>query len=213
MGQGIALVLSAPSGAGKSTLCRKLREEFPDFGYSVSCTTRPMREGEINGKDYFFLSNDDFLKMRDAGEFAEWASVHGQLYGTPLAPVTSMLKNGVNALFDIDVQGAAQLKISIPEAIFVFILPPDMKELKRRLHKRGLDDSANMNLRLKNAITEIREAFWYDAVIVNDDLERAYSELRSIFITARLAPAHNRGILERIIEEASELHDPADYRS
>lgn len=206
MRQGIALVLSAPSGTGKSTLCQMLRKEFPDFGYSISCTTRPMRPGEINGKDYFFLSKPDFERMREAGQFAEWAQVHGHLYGTPLAPVHSMLENGVNALLDIDVQGAAQLKIAIPDATFVFILPPDMRELQRRLAARGLDDEKSIHARLENALAEIREAFWYNAIIVNDKLEEAYAALRSVFIAARLAPSHNMKILEKILEDAENFH-------
>lgn len=206
MRQGIAFVISAPSGTGKSTLCQMLRKEFPDFGYSISCTTRPMRAGEVNGQDYFFISKNDFERMRNAGEFAEWANVHGHLYGTPLAPVNSMLKSGMNALFDIDVQGAAQLKITIPDATFVFILPPDMEELQRRLASRGLDDEKSIHLRLKNALAEIREAFWYDAIIVNDKLEDAYAALRSVFLAAMLAPAHNMNTLEKILEDAERFH-------
>lgn len=206
MRHGVALVLSAPSGTGKSTLCQMLRQEFPDFGYSISCTTRAMRPGEINGKDYFFLDREEFEKMRKAGEFAEWAEVHGNLYGTPLTPVTSMLKSGKNALFDIDVQGAAQLKSSLPDATFVFILPPDMGELRRRLEKRGLDNPESTTLRLKNALAEMREAFWYNALIVNDNLERAYADLRSVFLAARLAPRYNMNLLEKILEEADAFH-------
>ncbi|MBD5641549.1 MAG: guanylate kinase [Desulfovibrio sp.] len=206
MRQGIALVLSAPSGTGKSTLCRMLRREFPDFGYSISCTTRPMRAGEENGREYFFLSRPDFERMRETGEFAEWAQVHGHLYGTPLAPVKSMLESGVNVLFDIDVQGAAQLKTTLPDATFVFILPPDMRELRRRLESRGMDDETSIQLRLQNALAEIREAFWYNSIIVNDTLENAYAELRAVFIAARLAPAHNMKILENILEDAEKFH-------
>ncbi len=206
MREGIALVLSAPSGAGNSTLCRMLGSEFPDLGYSVSCIRAPTRLAEGIGGDYFFLSREDFERMRAAGEFAEWAEVHGNLYGTPLAPVVSMLKNGMDALFDVDVQGAAQLKVSLPNAVFIFILAPDMQELERRLHGRGLDNESSIRLRLKNALAEIRQAFWYNAVIVNANLEKAYSELRSVFIAARLGPAQNRNLLERILEEAGRFH-------
>lgn len=202
MRKGIALVLSAPSGSGKSTLCKMLREEFSTFGYSVSCTTRAMRAGEREGQDYFFVSEADFEKMRKAGEFAEWAKVHGHLYGTPLAPIRSMLKNGMDALFDIDVQGAAQLKASLPDATFVFILPPGMAELERRLRKRGLDDEESIRTRLGNAMTEIREAFWYDALIVNDSLDDAYASLRAVYMAAILAPSRNLHVLERLLAEA-----------
>lgn len=202
MRKGIALVISAPSGAGKSTLCKMLREEFPDFGYSVSCTTRAPRTGEIEGRDYFYLSDSDFEKMRAAGEFAEWAKVHGNFYGTPLAPVQSMLHSGKDALFDIDVQGAAQLKAALPQSVFVFILPPDMKELEKRLRQRGLDDEGNIQLRLKNAVAEIREAFWYDALIVNADLENAYASLRAVYMAATLRPGLRIHALEKLLEEA-----------
>lgn len=202
MRKGVPLVLSAPSGAGKSTLCKMLREEFPDFGYSVSCTTRAKRPGEIEGKDYFFVSRQDFERMRLAGEFAEWAKVHGNFYGTPLDPVGTMLRQGSDCLFDVDVQGAAQLKISIPAAVFVFILPPGMAELEARLAKRNLDEPESMKGRLKNAVREIREAFWYDALIVNDSLDDAYAKLRAVYLTARLAPGRNAGILEKLLEDA-----------
>lgn len=204
MRQGTALVLSAPSGTGKSTLCKMLRNEFPGFGYSVSCTTRAIRPGEADGKDYFFLSEADFERMRSAGEFAEWAKVHGNLYGTPLAPVKTMLKSGVDCLFDIDVQGAAQIKAAIPEAVFAFILPPSMAELERRLVTRALDDLENIHERVSDALAEMREAFWYDALIVNDNLDSAYASLRAVYLAATLAPARNADFLERLLEEAEQ---------
>lgn len=204
MRQGTALVLSAPSGAGKSTLCKMLRSEFPGFGYSVSCTTRAPRQGEVEGRDYFFLSEADFEKMRLAGEFAEWARVHGNLYGTPLEPVQTMLKNGTDCLFDIDVQGAALIKASIPAAVFVFILPPNMAELARRLGERGMDNEKSTRLRLGNAIAEMRESFWYDAVIVNDDLDRAYASLRAVYLAATLAPGRNVEQLEKLLDDAEQ---------
>lgn len=204
MRQGIALVLSAPSGAGKSTLVRMLREEFPNFGYSVSCTTRARRPGEVDGTDYFFVAESEFASMRDQGRFAEWAEVHGHLYGTPLDPVRTMLRNGTDVLFDIDVQGAAQLKATMPDATFVFILPPDMAELQRRLAARGADDEESMALRMKNAGAELREAFWYDAIVVNDDLGKAYASLSAVYRAATLAPAWNREFLEKLLEEAGD---------
>ena len=120
----------------------------------------------MNGRDYTFLSRPDFERRRAAGEFAEWAEVHGNLYGTPLAPVEAMLAEGRDALFDIDVQGAAQLKLNLEAATFVFILPPSMEELERRLRLRGQDDEASIERRLNNARQELREASWYDALVV-----------------------------------------------
>lgn len=201
MRKGIALVLSAPSGAGKSTLTAMLREKFPHFGYSVSCTTRAMRPGEVEGKDYFFLSEDEFARMRDGGQFAECAQVHENWYGTPLAPVRTMLAQGTDVLFDIDVQGAAQIKTAIPEAVFVFILPPSMTELRRRLLTRGADTDEIIALRLDNAALELKEAFWYDALIVNDDRERACADLVAVYRAASLRPCCTRNVLEQLLEE------------
>ena len=193
--QGIALVLSAPSGAGKTTLVQRLLRAFPLLGYSVSCTTRLPRQGEVDGKDYIFISREEFEQRRAEGYFAEWAEVHGNLYGTPLAPVKEKLRLGQDLLFDIDVQGAAQLKLSLTEAVFVFILPPGMTELERRLRNRGLDDEKTIERRLANARQEILEARWYDALVVNDNLDVAYDELRSVFVAASLNPDLSETVL------------------
>ncbi len=196
---GTALVLSAPSGAGKSTLSHLLLGEFPNLGYSVSCTTREMRPGETDGIDYFFISRDKFKSMCDAGEFAEWAEVHGNFYGTPLKPVKDRIRSGRDILFDIDVQGASQLKKSLPCAVFAFIVPPSMAELERRLRGRGCDDEDSIIRRMTNARKEIGEAAWYDAIILNDDLNCAYAALRSVYIYSTLAPAVNTTILNALM--------------
>lgn len=185
---GIALVISAPSGAGKTTLISRLREEFPHFGYSVSCTTRAPRAGERDGQDYHFWTRSRFEEQREAGYFAEWAEVHGNLYGTPLEPLRRMLEQGQDVLFDIDVQGARQMKESLREAVFLFILPPSMAELEKRLHGRGLDSEETIARRLRNACAELREAPWYDYLVVNDDVEAAYARLRAAYIAATLRP-------------------------
>ena len=197
--QGIALVLSAPSGAGKTTLVQRLLRAFPQLGYSVSCTTRQPRQGEVDGKDYVFISREVFEQRRAEGYFAEWAEVHGNLYGTPLTPVVESLRLGQDLLFDIDVQGAAQLKLSLGEAVFVFILPPSMTELERRLRSRGLDDEKTIERRLANARQEIPEARWYDALVVNDSLDVAYDELRSVFVAASLTPGRNPDLSEAVL--------------
>lgn len=199
MRQGIALVLSAPSGAGKTTLVRRLAAEFPGIGYSVSCTTRAPREDEVDGRDYSFLSRADFERRRAAGQFAEWAEVHGNLYGTPLAPVRDMLAQGRDVLFDIDVQGAAQLKLNLEGATFIFILPPSMEVLEQRLRLRGQDDEADIERRLANARRELREAAWYDALVVNDDLDAAYDRLRAAYVAATLAPACNPRLVDDLL--------------
>ncbi|MSS26666.1 guanylate kinase [Desulfovibrio sp. PG-178-WT-4] len=197
--EGIALVLSAPSGAGKTTLIKRLLAEFPHFGYSVSCTTRRPRQGEVHGKDYFFLSREEFERCRAEQSFAEWAEVHGNFYGTPLAPVKEMLRQGQDVLFDIDVQGAAQLKLTLEEAAFAFILPPSMAELERRLRGRGLDDEETIQRRLNNARREMLETRWYDALVVNDDLDAAYDALRAVYLAATLAPGRNPRLVEELL--------------
>ncbi|MDO5484184.1 MAG: guanylate kinase [Desulfovibrionaceae bacterium] len=199
MREGIALVLSAPSGAGKTTLIKRLLEEFPHFGYSVSCTTRAPRPGEVDGKDYIFLQREEFERLRAEKHFAEWAEVHGNLYGTPLAPTRAMLQQGKDVLFDIDVQGAAQLKLSLEEARFVFILPPSLEELERRLRSRGQDDEATIERRLGNARQEMQEARWYDALVVNDDLDTAYDALRAVYLAGTLAPGRNPRLVESLL--------------
>ena len=196
---GIALVVSAPSGAGKTTLINLLLKEFPDFSYSISCTTRSPRQGEENGRDYYFIDKETFLARREAGYFAEWAEVHGNFYGTPLEPVRQALRNGRDILFDIDVQGAAQLKKTLAEALFVFILPPSLTELKRRLASRGTDSEEVIAGRLSAAYAEIRAAQNYDVLVVNDDLMTAYNQLRAAYITATLAPSRNQALLDTIL--------------
>lgn len=198
--KGIALVISAPSGAGKTTLLQRLLREFPQFGYSISCTTRQPRQGEVDGKDYVFLSREEFEQRRAQGYFAEWAEVHGNLYGTPLAPVQDSLQRGQDVLFDIDVQGAAQLKLSLAEAVFIFILPPSMTELERRLRSRALDDEATIERRMANARQEMLESRWYDALVINDDLDTAYDALRSVFVAASLAPFRSPDLPEALLD-------------
>ena len=197
--EGIALVISAPSGAGKTTLIHRLCEEFPDFGYSVSCTTRQPRKGETDGKEYIFLSREEFERRRARDYFAEWAEVHGNLYGTPLAPVERMLKEGRDVIFDIDVQGSQQMKLSLSVAVFVFVLPPDMEELERRLRLRGLDDEEAIERRLARARMEMEQAGWYDALVVNDRLDTAYDALRAVYLAGTLAPARNPQLVESIV--------------
>ena len=185
---GIALVICAPSGAGKTTLIKRLMNEMPGFSFSVSCTTREPRAGEVEGRDYYFLRKDVFLARKQEGYFAEWAEVHGNFYGTPLARTEKLLVSGQDILFDIDVQGAAQLKKSLPGAYFVFILPPSKAVLRDRLANRSTETPDSLQRRLAAAEREIREAHWFDACIVNDDLNTAFAELQCVVCAARLSP-------------------------
>lgn len=195
---GLPLIVCAPSGAGKTTLIGRLREEFP-LQFSVSCTTRVPRAGEVDGRDYHFLSREEFIAQRDSGLFAEWAEVHGNFYGTPLKPLRERLACGEDMLFDIDVQGAAQLALTLPESRFVFIFPPSLKELEVRLRKRGADSEESILLRLANARNEIRQSHWFDAWIINDDLDKAYDELRAFYLSSTLGPALRPDVIHSIL--------------
>jgi guanylate kinase len=180
--EGIILIISAPSGAGKTTLCRALMERFPTMKESVSYTTRAPRAGEVHGEDYFFVAREEFQRMIDADAFAEWAEVHGNLYGTALATIEEARQNGIDLVLDIDCQGARRLKEQIERCIYVFILPPSMEELRRRLEHRSSDDQQVIDLRIERAAGEIREARWYDYIIINDNFETAFAELSSIVV-------------------------------
>lgn len=183
--QGILFIISAPSGAGKTTLASRLFQEAPDLRPSISYTTRAPRKGEVNGRDYHFVNEEQFVQMRNAGAFAEWASVHEFCYGTPRAPVDDAIKQGRDLLLDIDVQGATQLKTTYPEAVSLFVLPPSWHELERRLRGRGTDTEAVITRRLHRAREEAREFSAYDYWIVNDNLERAVSLLHAILTAER----------------------------
>jgi guanylate kinase len=196
--KGILYIISAPSGAGKSTLCRELLDIFPELRHSVSSTTRIPRPGEVEGRDYHFVSREEFLRMIDAGEFAEWAEVHGNLYGTSLKTLQNCLEDGIDLLLDIDCQGAAQLKEKQVAGVNIFILPPSYKELRARLEGRGSDSPDVIEKRLVNAETEIRQASWYDYIVINDVFTRAVEDLKSIVIAER----HRVGfILETVNRE------------
>ena len=198
---GLCLVISAPSGAGKSTLVERLRAEFPHFAYSISCTTRAPRGEEKNGVDYHFLTREEFLTRRDAGYFAEWAEVHGNLYGTPKGPVEEHLQSGRDVLFDIDVQGALQVKSVFPQGLFVFIQPPSRQELERRLRGRGTDSDEAIAKRLGNALGELKQSGKFDYLIVNDDLDAAADELRALDVAGRTRPVNRPGLLEALLAQ------------
>jgi guanylate kinase len=174
------LILSSPSGGGKTTIARMLLERRRDVGYSVSCTTRPPRPGEKHGVDYFFLSREQFEAEQSAGELAESAVVHDNLYGTLRREVERVLGSGKHVIMDIDVQGARQFARSFPESVLVFLLPPSTDVLIRRLRARQTEDDGKLLVRLRSAREELREVGTYQYVVVNDDLERAYAQVASI---------------------------------
>ncbi len=177
---GILFVVSAPSGAGKTTLCREMFDIFPDLRHSISFTTRPIRLGEQDGVDYHFIDQARFDVMVTAGEFVEWAEVHGNCYGTALATLKDAAVNGADLLLEIDCQGARQIRDAIAEAVFIFVLPPDFGELERRLRGRETDSDDIISRRLSNARDEISQAHWYDYLVLNDNLEQAGQRFSSI---------------------------------
>nr|WP_319388908.1 guanylate kinase [uncultured Cohaesibacter sp.] len=191
--RGLMLVLSSPSGAGKSTICRNLLARQDNLKLSVSATTRPKRGSEIDGVHYHFMSERQFVSMRDRGDLLEWAEVHSNFYGTPRDPVEEALSKGKDVLFDIDWQGTLQMKKAArKDIVTVFVLPPSMAELKNRLIRRAEDSEDVIERRLHNARIEISHWDEYDYVIVNDDLEKAFAAVSAILEAER----HKR---ERVI--------------
>jgi len=183
---GVLLVLSAPSGAGKTTLAHRLLGELKAAQFSISYTTRPPRGTEQNGVDYHFVDTDTFQKRINSGQFLEWAEVHGHFYGSAQAVADEALQNRGIAVFDIDVQGGNAIKAKYPHAVLVFILPPSLQELERRLRDRKTDTDDVIGRRMLAARAEMEKGIRsYDYLLVNDDLERAFGDLRSIVIAER----------------------------
>ena len=185
---GLLLVISSPSGAGKSSIARALLADDPLLDLSVSATTRPVRAGEVAGEDYHFVDDAEFARLVEADHFIEWARVFRHRYGTPIAPLEERLASGRDVLFDIDWQGTQQLHAKRPDAtVRVFILPPSMVELERRLHARGTDSDAVIAQRMARAAAEISHWAEYDYVLVNDDFDRCLGQVRTILAAERLA--------------------------
>jgi len=185
--RGIMIVLSSPSGAGKTTLTRRLLADNPDMAMSVSATTRAPRPGEVDGKDYFFIDKDRFAEMRDADQFLEYARVFDNYYGTPSDPVFEALDNGHDVLFDIDWQGAQQLtQAASDDLVKIFILPPSLRELEKRLRSRAQDSDDIIAKRMSKSESEISHWAEYDYVIVNADVDSAGRELQTIIKAERL---------------------------
>lgn len=193
--RGLMLVLSSPSGAGKTTLTRLLREEEPSLTLSISVTTRTRRASEVHGVHYRFITVEEFQAMRERDELLEWAQVHGNFYGSPRREIDRALAAGQDILFDIDYQGAMQVRERAPEdVVSIFILPPSIPELRQRLERRAEDKAEDIVKRLANARIEIERWRDYDYVLVNDDLDRTFARLRAILIAERLKRERQIGL-------------------
>jgi guanylate kinase len=207
------VILSSPSGGGKTTIAKQLMKQRTDVGYSVSCTTRLPRSGEVDGKDYYFLSIGEMLAARERGEFAESAEVHGKMYGTLRREVERVLGSGRHVLMDIDVQGAKQFVKAFPRSVLVFVLPPSVEVLMTRLMARKSETPEALRVRLRSALNELQAIGSYDYVVVNDSLENAVAAVSSIID----AEAHRRdrkdGIGLQVQELVDELTREIDKRS
>jgi guanylate kinase len=200
--RGILLVVSSPSGAGKTTLCHKLMEEFPRISFSVSYTTRPRRGNERPGVDYHFVDDAAFTAMVNEDRFAEWARVHGHRYGSAREAIDDNLGAGRDVLFDIDWQGATQLKGKYPDdTVMVFVLPPTLQELAERLKRRGTDSVDVVIRRLAKAKEELGHYGEYHYLVRNDELHRAYNDLRAIYLAAHLTQARQAPLALSLLEE------------
>ena len=184
--RGVLLIVASPSGAGKTSLCRRLMADHGALELSISMTTRPIRPGEVADRDYHFVTHEEFQRLIDEDAFLEWADVHGNRYGSPRAPIDRALAEGRDVLFDIDWQGARDIAEKCPDdAVRVFILPPSLEELRRRLVTRSQDHEDVIEQRIRNAKDEIAHCDMFDYVFVNDDFDRSYAELAHIYHAER----------------------------
>lgn len=204
--RGLLLVVSSPSGAGKTTLCTRLREEFPRVGFSVSYTTRMPRQGETDGVEYHFVDQPNFQEMIARDEFAEYAMVHGNLYGTSALRVSEAIEDGRDLLFDVDYQGGQRLREKFPEdVVLVFILPPSLRELERRLRGRGTDTNEVIDRRIRVAREELRHYGEYDYLVMNDDLDRAYDALRAVYLSQMHTRVRMAASAEQVLSGQEQL--------
>ena len=204
--RGLMLVLSSPSGAGKTTLARRLLEADPGVVPSISCTTRKQRKGEVEGRDYHFVGRETFARMRESGEFLEWAVVFDNYYGTPRKPVEEALAAGRDVLFDVDWQGAQSLREQAPsDVVTVFILPPSGEALEGRLNERAQDAPEVVEARMRGASNEIQHWHDYDYVVINRDLDQALSAIRAILAAERLRCSRLTGLKDFVQNLLAEL--------
>jgi len=199
--EGLLFVVSGASGTGKTTLCRAMVKIFPQLHFSVSYTTRPQRAGDVNGRDYHFVSAEEFQKMIEEGEFTEWAEIYGQRYGTSKMILEKVREEGRDVILCVDGQGARQLRDKDLRGIFIFILPPSWAELKQRLAKRQTEEEAALEERLRKARAEMAEARWYDYIIINEELEKAQEQLKAVILAEHCRRERMAEALEDLLLE------------
>ena len=207
------IILSSPSGGGKTTIAHKLLALRSDVGYSVSCTTRPPREGEVHGRDYHFLSPKDFKRGQKAGEFAESAEVHGHLYGTLRAEVDRVLAAGKHVIMDIDVQGSRQFAAAFPDSVLIFILPPSAKALISRLEARGTEEPKSLIRRFRSAIDELKAIDLYQYVVVNDEVDSAVAAISNIIDAEGLKRSRDGALEARVRDLMTGIQRAIDHYS
>lgn len=207
------IILSSPSGGGKTTIAHQLLSVRSDVGYSVSCTTRSARVGEIHGEDYYFRSLEDFTRGREAGEFAESAEVHGHLYGTLRAEVEQVLASGKHVIMDIDVQGARQFAASFPDSVLIFILPPSAEVLVGRLSARGSEDRESLIRRFRSAKDELKAVDLYSYVVVNDEIGHAVQAISGIIEAEGLKSSRDGALDRRVSDLMSGIQRAIDHYS
>lgn len=207
MKKGILTVVSGFSGAGKGTLIKRLVQKYKNYQLSVSATTRKPREGEVHGREYFFLQRNEFEEWIEREDFIEYANYVGNYYGTPKRFVMEMLESGKDVLLEIEIQGAKKIKKDFPEAVLIFIAPPSAKELKRRLSERKTENSKEIQKRLNRAVAESEDIFQYEYLIVNDDPDYAAEQLHQLIQSRHFLVANNIQFIEKICEEISNFKE------
>jgi len=203
--RGILYVVSSPSGGGKGTLIRRVLDVMPDLSYSVSYTTRTPRNGEVHGREYFFVDRPKFETMAAAGKFLEWANVHGNLYGTAAAQVVNETTAGVDIVLEVDVQGADSVRKLGLDSVSIFILPPSLETLRQRLVARGTDTPAELTVRLRNAPDELSQYEKFDYIIFNDEVERASAQLAAIVSAERARRSRQEALVIDVINKFKEV--------
>ncbi|MDQ3321311.1 MAG: guanylate kinase [Acidobacteriota bacterium] len=184
--KGSLIIISSPSGGGKGTLIKEVLQNVPHIGYSVSYTTRRMRQGEENGRDYFFVGVAEFNRLIEKGEFLEYAEVHGNFYGTSIKQIAAETNVGRDVILEIDVQGAANVRAKVPEAVSIFILPPSFEVLRRRLIARQTEKTEDLALRLHNSYDEVRHFHEFEYIVINDEVSNAAKNLQSVILAERM---------------------------